>query len=208
MEEQIGFVAVHGVIYEPEVSQADNPLLNDYVQKTVAAERKKWEAQQAAVPNWLLGYAQELTLSIAKRCYPEVPQFEVLDDLAGVISQIDNMTSGMVRQAAVEPVGAEACDCVGQQDCTGKCCVATRQTAVEPVACSYPSCGCTEEGETCRADAHNDQLFTTPPDTRVAIRAALDALNVAMDYDGDVFGIHHNNAVDAISLLEQQLEEQ
>ena len=51
-----------------------------------------------AQPDWLLKSTQELAVSVAKRCYPDVPQFEVLNDLAGVISQIDNMTTGMERK--------------------------------------------------------------------------------------------------------------
>lgn len=44
-----------------------------------------------------LGYAQRLAKSIASKEYPEVTQFEVLGDLMGVLSQIDNMTCGMTR---------------------------------------------------------------------------------------------------------------
>jgi hypothetical protein len=55
---------------------------------------------QAIAPDWLLPTTQDLAKSIAKRCFPDVPQFEVLDDLAGVISQIDNMTCGMERKPA------------------------------------------------------------------------------------------------------------
>lgn len=54
----------------------------------------------APQPDWLLKTTQDLAHSIRRRCFPEVPQFEVLDDLAGVISQIDNMTTGMERKAA------------------------------------------------------------------------------------------------------------
>jgi hypothetical protein len=53
-----------------------------------------------AQPDWLLKTTQDLANGIRRRCYPEVPQFEVLDDLSGVISQIDNMTTGMERKAA------------------------------------------------------------------------------------------------------------
>ena len=53
-----------------------------------------------AQPDWLLKTTQDLANSIRRRCFPEVPQFQVLDDLAGVISQIDNMTCGMERKSA------------------------------------------------------------------------------------------------------------
>lgn len=52
---------------------------------------------------WLLASTQDLAKGIAKRCYPDVPQFQVLGDLAGVISQIDNMTTGMERKAGAAP---------------------------------------------------------------------------------------------------------
>lgn len=56
-------------------------------------------------PDWLLKTTQDFACHIAKRCYPEVPQWQVLDDLAGVISQIDNMTTGMERKTPVrEPL--------------------------------------------------------------------------------------------------------
>ena len=45
-----------------------------------------------------LRYAEQLASSIAKRCYPDVPQFRPLSgDLFGLLMQIDNMTTGMVR---------------------------------------------------------------------------------------------------------------
>lgn len=62
-------------------------------------EDNQAEVRQEAQSNWLLTSTQELAKSIARRCYPDVPQFEVLDDLVGVISQIDNMVTGMERKA-------------------------------------------------------------------------------------------------------------
>ena len=49
-------------------------------------------------PDWLLKTAQNLAQHMAKEFFPDVPQFEVLDDLAGVISQIDNMVCGLPRE--------------------------------------------------------------------------------------------------------------
>lgn len=45
-------------------------------------------------------WATELATNMARKFYPDVPQFEVLPDLVGVISQIDNMTTGLVRANA------------------------------------------------------------------------------------------------------------
>jgi len=53
-------------------------------------------------PTWLLETTKALAKSMAKTFYPEVPQWQCLDDLAGVISQIDNMTTGLMREP--EPV--------------------------------------------------------------------------------------------------------
>jgi hypothetical protein len=44
-----------------------------------------------------LGYATRLAEAIARKHYPEVPQFRVLPDLMGILTQIDNMTSGLTR---------------------------------------------------------------------------------------------------------------
>lgn len=65
-----------------------------------------------AQPDWLLKTTQDLANSIRRRCFPEVPQFQVLDDLAGVISQIDNMTCGMERKSApqAQPVAQPLSD--------------------------------------------------------------------------------------------------
>lgn len=47
-------------------------------------------------------YAENLCISMARKFYPEVTQFEPLDDLFGLLTQIDNMTTGLVRPQATE----------------------------------------------------------------------------------------------------------
>lgn len=47
---------------------------------------------------WLLESTQTLAKTLAREFYPEVTQWECLNDLAGVISQIDNMTTGLMRK--------------------------------------------------------------------------------------------------------------
>src|SRR3954447_4681786 len=43
-------------------------------------------------------YAEQLAISLAARWYPEVPQWRPLrDDLIGLLTQIDNMSTGAVR---------------------------------------------------------------------------------------------------------------
>ena len=59
-------------------------------------------AQPAQEP-WLLESTQTLAKTVAREFYPEVTQWECLNDLAGVISQIDNMTTGLMRKPKQEP---------------------------------------------------------------------------------------------------------
>ena len=49
---------------------------------------------------WLLETTQTLAKYMAREFYPEVTQWQCLNDLAGVISQIDNMTTGLMRKPA------------------------------------------------------------------------------------------------------------
>ena len=75
----------------------------EYIEKN-ALERRfvRWAIKEAlAQPEqepWLLESTQSLAKSLARKFYPEVTQWECLDDLAGVISQIDNMTTGLMRK--------------------------------------------------------------------------------------------------------------
>ncbi len=55
-----------------------------------------------------LGYATRLAIAIHAKHYAEVTQWKPLPDLLGVLTQIDNMTSGLIRaplsaQPATEP---------------------------------------------------------------------------------------------------------
>lgn len=47
-------------------------------------------------------WATELAASMARKFYPEVTQWEPLPDLLGVITQIDNMVTGLVRAPTAE----------------------------------------------------------------------------------------------------------
>ena len=72
-------------------------------------------------PDWLLKTTQDLARAIARDNFPDVPQWEVFDDLPGVISQIDNMVCGMERKTPVrEPLSDNAIlgiyKKVGQED--------------------------------------------------------------------------------------------
>ncbi len=56
---------------------------------------------------WLLESTQTLAKTLAREFYPEVTQWKCLSDLAGVISQIDNMTTGLMRKPKQEPLTDE-----------------------------------------------------------------------------------------------------
>src|SRR5687767_13654609 len=45
-----------------------------------------------------LRYAHSLAVSLAARHYPDRPPFEPLPDLLGLLTQIDNMTTGLERK--------------------------------------------------------------------------------------------------------------
>ena len=63
---------------------------------------------------WLLETTRALAKALAREFYPEVTQWECLDDLAGVISQIDNMTTGLMRKP-VQPDERNFCPRCGKR---------------------------------------------------------------------------------------------
>ena len=71
-----------------------------------ATEAIKASLTQPEQEPWLLESTQTLAKNLARKFYPEVTQWECLDDLAGVISQIDNMTTGLMRKTEQEPVAS------------------------------------------------------------------------------------------------------
>ena len=76
---------------------------------TLTEEGWVWDGDQWQRPAlqsaWLLESTQTLAKTLARDFYPEVTQWECLDDLAGVISQIDNMTTGLMRKPKKESTG-------------------------------------------------------------------------------------------------------
>jgi len=48
------------------------------------------------------GYAGQLAVSLRRKHFSELPPFELLPDLYGRLTQIDNMTCGMSRAALGE----------------------------------------------------------------------------------------------------------
>lgn len=57
-----------------------------------------------------LEYAQSIVKSLLTKHWPEIAGFKVLDDMQGVLSQLDNMTCGLIRkEAARVPPEPPAC---------------------------------------------------------------------------------------------------
>lgn len=59
------------------------------------------------VPSWVLETAKNLAKHMAKEFYPEAVNFDTFDDLAGVISQIDNMVCGLPTEAMIAAAQGE-----------------------------------------------------------------------------------------------------
>lgn len=70
------------------------PLTDE--QALAAIQRLEVEAQQANE------YARQLAIAIHAKYYPEVTQWKPLPDLMGVLTQIDNMTAGLVKPGRLE----------------------------------------------------------------------------------------------------------
>ena len=79
------------------------PVDFDYHFEALAALRAAL-AQQAEPDAY--GYASRLAVALWEKHYKDIaPQWKPLDDLMGVLTQIDNMTSGLTRlEQQAEPV--------------------------------------------------------------------------------------------------------
>lgn len=62
--------------------------------------RDAWRARQKEVEQ-AHRWAHDLAVSMASRFYPEVTHWEPLPDLVGLLTQIDNMTTGLERKQCV-----------------------------------------------------------------------------------------------------------
>lgn len=65
--------------------------------------------------------AQSLVKHLYTKHWPEITGFKVLDDMQGVLSQLDNMTSGMVRKPAPPDRLLEAAKAVVENSTLGDC---------------------------------------------------------------------------------------
>ena len=82
----------------------DHALDGPTPEAPVSKETAQWIWNAARAEPDAYGYASRLAIHIWQKHYKEVsPQWKPLDDLMGVLTQIDNMTSGLNRQQA-EPV--------------------------------------------------------------------------------------------------------
>lgn len=71
--------------------------------KAEREEEKRWERERQAK-----NYATTLAINIHAKHYPEVTQWKPLPDTLGLLTQIDNMTSGLTRQTDTERLMVDA----------------------------------------------------------------------------------------------------
>ena len=57
------------------------------------------EGYSTQVPLWTLKSARDLAIYLNRNMYPDNTEFVALDDMAGVVSQLDNMITGIVARA-------------------------------------------------------------------------------------------------------------
>jgi len=89
----------------------------DAVHATITAIKQAQQAQELELEQHTLTYARNLCLHLARKFYPEVTQFEPQDDVLGMLTQIDNMTTELVREPA--PKQAEQAEKRKLYECTG-----------------------------------------------------------------------------------------
>jgi hypothetical protein len=92
----------------PEPAAPDYSGRNEYMTLQDYRSGDRFPGMPAPEPvaneGWTpLKYARQLAASLSAKHFPEVPQWEPMSDLMGLLSQIDNMTTALVR--APEPVG-------------------------------------------------------------------------------------------------------
>ena len=66
-------------------------------------EEKRWERERQAK-----NYATTLAIKIHAKHYAEVKQWQPLPDMLGLLTQIDNMTCGLVRRTDKERLMVDA----------------------------------------------------------------------------------------------------
>jgi hypothetical protein len=97
----------HAAVREIERLREDQQVVDAVA--VLTEEGWIWDGDQWQRPAlqsaWLLESTQTLAKTLAREFYPEVTQWKCLNDLAGVISQIDNMTTGLMRKPEQEPTG-------------------------------------------------------------------------------------------------------
>ena len=114
-----------GLDYEPDGMHHNKPQKRPQNCGTGYCSCIECVMEPAQQESWLLETTQTLAKNLAREFYPEVTQWECLNDLAGVISQIDNMTTGLMRKPAqptvpdaLTPVDKESPDYTdGWNDC-------------------------------------------------------------------------------------------
>ena len=72
-------------------------LSEDRMQEITDDVRAEERAGESAIQSDILGQLQRLAVAIHAKHFSDVQQWKVGDDIDLVISQIDNMTAGMMR---------------------------------------------------------------------------------------------------------------
>jgi hypothetical protein len=88
-----GYQTVYGALYAAPTAVPYLGILPSHSEREAANA-----GGRIIVPEWVYRSARDLAVSIWRDNYKDTaPQWEPLDDLAGVVSQIDNMVTGMRR---------------------------------------------------------------------------------------------------------------
>lgn len=120
VQEPVAFDTAHAMRLADEYADlaADVRAAQGYPEHALAQDRKRMDEARASLAAYLsrqaepdaYGYASRLAVAIWEKHYKDAaPQWKPLDDLMGVLTQIDNMTSGLPRLAQqAEPVAKQA----------------------------------------------------------------------------------------------------
>lgn len=132
-----------------------------------AAPVKPVYVAQEVVQGWTPEkYAEQLAISTREKHYPEVPQFEPMSgDIMGLLSQIDNMLTGLVRSPAASPNPLPA----AREE------VGVTEATVEAALHAHVPGGAEVWHWLPQTDADNTDLAQPHPTARNVMRAALEA---------------------------------
>lgn len=109
--------------------------------KAEREEERRWERERQAK-----NYATTLAINLHAKHYPEVKQWKPLPDTLGLLTQIDNMVSGLARPCTCHPDDSPPRPC------------AKRYALSECKALDFPFGGASSGGLT-QCDMHDDESY-------------------------------------------------